>query len=54
MVMCYGAPVIGKVGCFALFPPNLLLNTSKAHLVKHVKLGDLAEPKKASPERATR
>ena len=46
MVVCYGAPVTGIIGCFALYPPNLLLITSKSHSVKRLKLGDLARPQK--------
>ena len=43
--MCYGVPAAGIVGCVALYPPNILLNTSKAYfVVKHIKLGDLARP----------
>ena len=50
-VMCIGEHVTVIIGCFALYPPNLLLNTtSKAHSVKHVKLADIAGPQKAPPE----
>ena len=31
---CYGALFTGTVGCFALYPRNLLLNTITAHSVK--------------------
>ena len=43
--MCYGVHAAGIVGCVAFYiPPNLPLNTGKAHLVKHIKLGHLAKP----------
>ena len=39
----------GIVGCFALYPPNLLLNTtSRAHSVKQVKHADIASPHKST------
>ena len=40
--MCHGARVTGIVGCFAFYPPKLLLNTIRADSVKYIKLGDLA------------
>ena len=50
-VMCNGAHVTGILGCVALYPPNLLLNTTnRAHSVKHVKQADVARPQKAPPE----
>ena len=45
-VVCYGAPVTGIPGCCTLYPSNLCLNTSNAHSVKRIKLGDLDKPKK--------
>ena len=54
-VMCNGGHVTGIVGCFAFYPPNLLLNTtSRAHSAKHVKLADIAWSKKVTPEVVTR
>ena len=48
-VVCNGAHVTDIVGCFALYPPNLLLNTtSRAHSVNHVKLADIARPQKST------
>ena len=44
-VMCHCAPSTGIVVCFALDPANLLLNTSRAHSMKRIKLTDIARPK---------
>jgi hypothetical protein len=50
-VMCIAAHVTGIIGCFALYPPNVLLNTtSEAYSVKHVTLEDIARPQKVRAE----
>ena len=42
----HGAPVTGIVGCFALDPANLLLNTRRAHSIECIQLTDVARPRK--------